>query len=82
MIPWQKLSKKFAIFRIEEPDSPIFKLFVVDNNQHLEATLHFTDLLLFDDRDTMQEIIARAAIHHHKPMSIHATTPIKSHPVI
>jgi MFS superfamily sulfate permease-like transporter len=42
----------------------------------------FIDLLLFGDRDTMQEIIARAAIYHHKPMSIHATTPIKSHPVI
>lgn len=72
-----KVKQKVRNFRIEEPDSPIFKLFVVDNNQHLEAILHFTDLLLFDNRDTMQEIIARAAIHHHKPMSIHATTPIE-----
>lgn len=72
-----KVKQKVRNFRIEEPDSPIFKLFVVDANQHLEAVLHFTDLLLFDNQDTMQEIIARAAIHHHKPLSVHDTTPIE-----
>ena len=71
-----KVKQNVRNFRIEEPDSPIFKLFVVDADRHLAAILHFTDLLLFDDHDTMQEIIARAAIHHHKPMSIHDTTPI------
>ena len=72
-----KVKQKVRNFRIEEPDSPIFKLFVVDADQHLVAVLHFTDLLLFTDRDTMQEIIDRAAVHHHKPMSIHDTMPIE-----
>lgn len=71
-----KVKQNVRNFRIEEPDSPIFKLFVVDADRHLVAILHFTDLLLFDDHDTMQKIIAQATIHHHKPMSIHDTTPI------
>ncbi len=72
-----QLKQKIRIFRKEEPNSPIFKLFVVDAEQHLVAILHFTDLILFDDNDTMQSIIAQATIHHHKPLSIHATTPIE-----
>ena len=72
-----QVKQKVRIFRKEEPDSPIFKLFVVDAEQHLVATLHFTDLMLFDENDTMQEIIAQAAIHHLKPLSVHTITPIE-----
>ena len=71
------VKQKVRIFRQEEPDSPIFKLFVLDNDQRLVAILHFTDLILFDDSDTLQAIIEQAAIHHHKPLSVHATTPIE-----
>ncbi len=71
------VKQKVCTFRQEEPDSPIFKLFVLDAAQHLVAVLHFTDLLLFDDTDTMQEIMARAVVHHHKPLSVHTTTPIE-----
>jgi len=66
-----QVKQKVRTFRKEEPDSPIFKLFVVDANKHLVATLHFTDLLLFDDHDTMQVVIEQATIHHHKPLSVH-----------
>ncbi|RLA20695.1 MAG: magnesium transporter [Gammaproteobacteria bacterium] len=72
-----QVKQKVRTFRKEEPDSPIFKLFVVDANKHLVATLHFTDLLLFDDHDTMQVVIEQATIHHHKPLSVHTTTPIE-----
>jgi len=72
-----QVKHKIRIFRKEEPNSPIFKLFVVDVEQHLVAILHFTDLILFDENDTMQTIIAQATIHHHKPLSVHATTPVE-----
>ena len=72
-----QVKQKVRTFRVEEPNSPIFKLFVVDAEEHLVATLHFTDLMLFDENDTMQEIIAQATVHHHKPLSVHATTPIE-----
>ena len=72
-----QVKQKIRIFRDEEPNSPIFKLFVVDAERSLVATLHFTDLMLFDDDDTMQEIIAQATIHHHRPLSVHTTTPIE-----
>ncbi len=72
-----QVKQKIRIFRDEEPNSPIFKLFVVDAERHLISTLHFTDLMLFDDEDTMQEIMDQATIHHHKPLSVHATTPIE-----
>ncbi|OQK17752.1 hypothetical protein AU255_07775 [Methyloprofundus sedimenti] len=71
------VKQQVRAFRREEPNSPIYKLFVVDAEQHLVATLHFTDLLLFDERNTMQEIIAQAVIHHHKPLSVHNSTPIE-----
>ncbi|MCF6251981.1 MAG: magnesium transporter [Methylococcaceae bacterium] len=72
-----QVKQKIRIFRKEEPNSPIFKLFVVDAEQHLVGILHFTDLILFDENDTMQTIIAQATIHHHKPLSVHATTPVE-----
>ncbi len=71
------LKEKIRIFRKENPNSPIFKLFVVDADQHLLAVLHFTDLMLFDDHDSMQKIMSKATIHHLKPISVHATTPIE-----
>ena len=72
-----KVKQKVRFFRQEEPNSPIFKLFVLDNNQCLVAMLHFTDLILFNDSDTLQFIIEQSVIHHHKPMSIHAETPVE-----
>jgi len=72
-----QVKEKVRIFRKENPNSPIFKLFVVDADQHLLATLHFTDLMLFDEQDTMQEIMTRATIHHLRPVSVHITTPVE-----
>ncbi len=72
-----QVKEKVRIFRKENSNSPIFKLFVVDADKHLLATLHFTDLMLFNDNDTLQEIMAKATVHHRKPISVHATTPIK-----
>ncbi len=72
-----QVKQKVRIFRQEKPNSPIFKLFVIDAEQHLVAILHFTDLILFDDDDTMKKIIAQATIHHQKPLSVHTSTPIE-----
>jgi len=72
-----QVKEKVRIFRKENPNSPIFKLFVVDADRHLFATLHFTDLMLFSDDDCLQEIMAKATVHHRKPISVHTTTPIK-----
>ncbi len=72
-----QVKHKVRVFRKQEPNSPIFKLFVIDAEQHLAAILHFTDLILFDDNDTMQAIIAKATIHHHKPLSVNTTTPVE-----
>ena len=71
------VKQKVRIFRQEEPNSPIFKLFVVNAEQHLVGILHFTDLILFEENDTMQTIMTQATIHHHKPLSVLTTTPIK-----
>ncbi len=71
------VKQKVRQFRQEEPNSPIFKLFVVKADQQLVGILHFTDLILFDDTDTMETILAQATVHHHKPLSVHTTTPIK-----
>jgi magnesium transporter len=71
-----QVKDKIRKFREEEPNSPIIKLFVVDAKQHLMATVHFTDLMLFQDEDTLQTIIDQA-VRHHKPLSIHTTTPIE-----
>ena len=71
-----KVKQKVRSFRQEEPNSPIIKLFVVDAGHHLVATLHFTDMMLFQETDTMETIVAQA-IHHHKPLSVLASTPIE-----
>ena len=71
------VKQKVRQFRQEKPNSPIFKLFVIKADQQLAGILHFTDLILFDDTDTMQTILAQATVHHHKPMSVHTTTPVK-----
>ncbi len=72
-----QVKEKVRTFRKENPNSPIFKLFVVDADKHLLATLHFTDLMLFNDDDSLQEIMEKATVHHRKPISVHTTTPIK-----
>lgn len=72
-----QVKQKLRVFRKENPNCPVFKLFVVDANQHLLAILHFTDLMLFDDHETMQEIMDKATIHHCKPISVHVTTPVE-----
>ncbi len=72
-----QVKEKVRTFRKQYPNSPIFKLFVVDADKHLLSTLHFTDLMLFNDDDCLQEIMAKATVHHRKPISVHTTTPVE-----
>ncbi len=71
-----QVKQKIRTFRQQEPDSPIVKLFVVDAEQHLLATLHFTDLMLFTDSETLQDIMSQAS-HHQKPLSVKASTSVE-----
>ncbi|OQX59762.1 MAG: hypothetical protein B5M52_02320, partial [Helicobacteraceae bacterium 4484_230] len=52
------VKEKIRRFRREEPTSPIVKLFVTDEKQRLIATLHFSDLILYEDAKSIEEIIA------------------------
>ncbi len=69
------IKQKIRTFRKEEPNSPIVKLFVVDSEQHLLATLHFTDLMLFEEQESVETMLAQIAPH--KPLSVQLTTPIE-----
>jgi len=70
------VKQKIRTFRQQEPNSPIIKLFVVNAEQQLVATLHFTDLMLFADSDTI-EVITTQATRHAKPLSVQTTTPVE-----
>jgi magnesium transporter len=70
----EDIKKKIERFRKQKPLIPLIKVFVTDEEGHLVATPHFSDLLLFSDEQTLQEIID--ALHPHKPLSIHDHAPI------
>jgi magnesium transporter len=66
---------KVRVFRKEEEGSYIIKLFVIDENDKFIATLHFSDLILFDDDTTIKEIVEK--LKPHQPLSILPTTPVE-----
>jgi len=70
------IKQKTARFRKEHPDSPIYKLFVIDEQQKLSILLHYTDMILFEDQQTVRQIMAQMSHHHHKPLSVHTTTSV------
>lgn len=63
-----QIVEKVREFRKTHPDNPIIKAFVIDEQQKLVATLHFTDLILFNDLDTVHSILAE--LKPHQPLSI------------
>jgi len=62
-------------FRREEPATPIIKLFVIDSEQKLLGAVHFTDLILFDDTTTIEEVVA--SLGYRPPLSIRPVSPVK-----
>lgn len=68
---------KIAIkeFRKNEEQSYIIKLFVIDENSKFLATLHFSDLILFSDQDTIGEIVQELQPHH--PLSVRPNTNVE-----
>lgn len=62
------------IFRQDEPYSNIIKLFVTNQEQNFLATLHFSDLILYEPEQTIQTIVEQLKPHH--PLSVHPTTSI------
>lgn len=61
-------------FRQEEPHSPIVKLFVTDEEGHLISTLHFSELILYESSQTIDEVLQ--TIKPHRPITIRPTSPI------
>lgn len=63
------------VFRKEEESSHIIKLFVTDENNKFVATLHFSDLILFDDDASIKKIVE--VLKPHIPLSIQPSTPVE-----
>ncbi|MEA3455809.1 MAG: magnesium transporter, partial [Campylobacterota bacterium] len=61
-------------FRREEPATPIIKLFVIDSKNKLLGSIHFSDLILFDDDATIEEAIA--SLGYRPPLSIRPVSPV------
>ncbi len=70
----EDVKKKIEQFRKQKPLIPLIKVFVTDEEGHLVATPHFSDLLLFSDDQTLEKIIE--VLHPHKPLSINDHAPI------
>jgi magnesium transporter len=62
-------------FRANEPGTPIIKLFVIDHEGILIGTIHFSDMILFDDTVMMSGILEKLA--HKPPISIRPNVPIR-----
>lgn len=62
------------LFRQQEPAAPIVKLFVTDAEGILVGSVHFTDLILFDDAATLGDIMQRTG--HKPPLTIRPVSPI------
>ncbi|MEA3418321.1 MAG: magnesium transporter, partial [Campylobacterota bacterium] len=61
-------------FRREEPATPIIKLFVIDSKNKLLGSVHFTDLILFDDIATIEEVVS--SLGYRPPLSIRPVSPV------
>lgn len=70
----ETIRQKIRRFRVDEPHSPIVKLFVTDEEGHLISTLHFSELMLFEGGQTIDEVLA--SIKPHRPITIRPTSPI------
>ena len=69
----EDVKKGIRRFRKEDPHSSIIKLFVTDRQRHLLATLHFSDLILFEPHQSIREVMEKLQPHH--PLSILHTAP-------
>lgn len=65
---------KLKVFKEHKAGMPLIKLFVTDKEGHLVATVHFSDLLLFEDEKIMAEVVE--ALPSHKPLSVRDHAPI------
>lgn len=63
------------VFRKEEKSSHIIKLFVTNENNKFVATLHFSDLILFDENKSIKEIVEE--LKPHMPLSIQPNTAVE-----
>ncbi len=71
----EDVKKGIRLFREEDPHSAIIKLFVTDRQRHLLATLHFSDLILFEPYRSIREVMQQLQPHH--PLSILHTAPVE-----
>lgn len=62
------------LFRQKEPAAPIIKLFVTDPEGRLVGSVHFTDLILYDDDALIGEVVQRNG--YKAPLSIRPVSPI------
>lgn len=69
------VKKKIRRFRSEEPTSPIIKLFVIDEEHRLITTIHFSDLILFEENQSIESVIAE--LKPHRPLTIRPTSPVE-----
>ncbi|BAF72336.1 magnesium transporter [Sulfurovum sp. NBC37-1] len=69
-----EIKEKLRVFKKHKAEMPLIKLFVTDKEGHLVATVHFSDLLLFEDEKTLAEVID--ALPSHKPLSVRDHTLI------
>lgn len=70
----EAVKDRIAYFRQHKPAIPLIKLFVIDKERHLLATMHFADLLLYDANESIQKILEDK--HPHRPLAIHDHAPI------
>lgn len=68
------VKKAIRDFRLREPAAPIVKLFITDEEGRLTGSIHFTDLLLYDDDATLGAILETTG--HRPPLTIRPTAPI------
>ncbi|HHD72596.1 MAG TPA: magnesium transporter [Epsilonproteobacteria bacterium] len=68
------VKKLIQNFRQNEPATPIIKLFITDEEGILIGSVHFSDLLLFDDDTTMASILEDTK--HRHPLTIRPVSPI------
>ncbi len=71
----EDVKNAIRLFRKNEPLSYIIKLFVTDAQRRLLATLHFSDLILFEPSVTIGQVMEQ--LQPHQPLSIVQTAPIE-----
>jgi len=69
------IKEKIQKFRELEPLGSIVKLYIVDEMGVLLASLHFSDLILFDDDDTIAYILE--TVRPRPPITIRAKSPVQ-----